>query len=101
MGYGMDSRMTHNPIERSLLMGVKRRKPDPGLIHHSDRDSQYSSKEYQKLLKALGMTVSMGRKGNPYENAPMELHSGYAFHLPPMTFAIGALQVASNVHTSS
>ena len=51
-------------------MAAKR--PAEGLIHHSDRGSQYCSKEYRKLLETFGMTASMSRKGNCYDNAPME-----------------------------
>jgi putative transposase len=44
----------------------------PGLIHHSDRGVQYASSEYTDLLKARGIVISMGRKGNPYDNAKAE-----------------------------
>jgi putative transposase len=48
---------------------VVNRRPAPGLIHHSDRGSQYAAKEYRDRLEALGMRGSMGHKGNPYDNA--------------------------------
>ena len=48
------------------------RKPVPGLIHHSDRGSQYANHEYQKLLKSNGIVPSMGKKGDCYDNAVME-----------------------------
>ena len=44
----------------------------PGLIHHSDRGSQYASHDYQKLLQQYGMICSMSRKGNCWDNAPVE-----------------------------
>jgi putative transposase len=56
----------------SLLAAVKRRQPNPGLIHHSDRGSQYCSDDVTKLLKRLHIKASMSRRGNCYDNAPME-----------------------------
>ena len=53
-------------------MGFLRRKPAPGLIHHSDRGSQYASHDFQARLKEYGMTCSMSRKGNCWDNAPTE-----------------------------
>ncbi len=49
-----------------------RNRPGKGLIHHSDRGSQYCSHAYQKLLSQFGMQTSMSRKGNCWDNAPME-----------------------------
>lgn len=72
VGYAIDSRITKELIMRSLYRAVSMRKPPEGLIHHSDRGSQYCSKEYQKLLNQFNMRVSMSRKGNCYDNAPME-----------------------------
>ena len=48
------------------------RDPDAGLVHHSDRGSQYAANAYRKKLKARGITVSMSRKGDCWDNAPME-----------------------------
>jgi len=56
----------------ALESAVANRRPAPGLIHHSDRGSQYAAKEYRDCLEALGMRGSMGRKGNPYGNAYAE-----------------------------
>jgi len=53
-------------------MEVKRKQPEPGLINHSDRGSQYCSSEYQQLLDRFNMKPSMSRKGNCYDNAPRE-----------------------------
>ncbi|MEM4406759.1 MAG: IS3 family transposase [Candidatus Methanomethylicaceae archaeon] len=69
VGYAMDSRMTQELVKRSLLMAVNKRKPQPGLIHHSDRGSQYCANNYQNMLKLLNIIPSMSRKGNPYDNA--------------------------------
>jgi len=71
-GYALGSRITKDLVIKSLIMAVGRKQPDPGLISHSDRGSQYCSLEYQKLLDRLGMKASMSRKGNCYDNAPME-----------------------------
>jgi len=54
-------------------MAIQRQRPQPGLIHHSDRGSQYASGDYQAALAVAGMTPSMSRKGNCWDNnAPME-----------------------------
>ena len=57
---------------QSLFRAVAAKRPAKGLIHHSDRGSQYCSPEYRKLLEQFGMTASMSGKGNCYDNAPME-----------------------------
>jgi putative transposase len=72
VGYAMGERMTRNLVNQSLLQAVNIRKPGKGLLHHSDQGSQYCSHEYQGLLKRFGMHASMSRRGNCYDNAPME-----------------------------
>lgn len=72
VGYALGPRITKDLVIRSLLMAVKRKQPEPGLINHSDRGSQYCSLEYRKLLDRFNMKASMSRKGNCYDNAPME-----------------------------
>ncbi|OPX97017.1 MAG: Integrase core domain protein [Syntrophorhabdus sp. PtaB.Bin006] len=73
VGYALGSRITKELVIASLLMAVKRKRPLPGLINHSDRGIQYcSSSEYQRLLDMFSMKASMSRKGNCYDNAPME-----------------------------
>ena len=57
---------------RALDMGLKRRCPDVGLLHHSDQGSPYASEDYQAILEARGITCSMSRRGNCYDNAVME-----------------------------
>ena len=59
-------------VGRALFMVVKAHKPAPGLIAHSDRGSQYASVDYRRLLAQFGMVQSMSRKGNCWDNAPME-----------------------------
>ena len=56
----------------ALTMALGRRGPVPGLIHHSDRGSQYAGTEYRKLIKKAKLTQSMSRKGQCLDNAPME-----------------------------
>ena len=56
----------------ALRMALRRRRPAPGLVHHSDRGVQYASHEYVALLREHGIRVSMSRAGNPYDNAACE-----------------------------
>jgi len=72
VGYAMGERMTKNLVSQSLFRAVAAKRPVAGLIHHSDRGSQYCALEYQKLLKQFGMKASMSRRGNCYDNAPIE-----------------------------
>jgi transposase InsO family protein len=72
VGWAMDRHMQKALVIRALLMAVNLRKPPPGLLHHSDRGSQYASLAYQALLKQHGMICSMSRKGNCWDNAPVE-----------------------------
>jgi putative transposase len=72
VGWSMDSRMTRELVMNALRMARFHCKPKPGLLHHSDRGSQYCSGDYQALLAEYGMVASMSRKGNCWDNAPME-----------------------------
>ncbi|MBO8138860.1 MAG: IS3 family transposase, partial [Desulfotomaculum sp.] len=72
VGWSMDERMSVNLTEQALKMAIYQRKPSAGLIHHSDRGSQYASRAYQQLLWRHGMICSMSRKGNCWDNAVME-----------------------------
>ena len=72
VGYAMGSRMTKALVMQSLFRAVAAKRPEKGLIHHSDRGSQYCCPAYRKMLEQFGMTASMSRKGNCYDNAPME-----------------------------
>ena len=72
IGWSIDRRMQKALVIRALMMAINLRKPAPGLIHHSDRGSQYASHAYQALLKQHGMIGSMSRKGNCWDNAPVE-----------------------------
>ena len=72
VGWAVDRRMTKALVIRALMMAVNLRKPPAGLICHSDRGSQYASHDYQKLLRRYGLVASMSRKGNCWDNAPVE-----------------------------
>jgi putative transposase len=72
VGYALGARITSDLVRQSLLKAVSAKLPAQGLIHHSDRGIQYCAHAYQKLLARLGMRASMSRKGNCYDNAPME-----------------------------
>ena len=72
VGYAMGERLTRNLVSQSLFKAVAAKRPTEGLIHHSDRGSQYCSYEYRNLLERFGLKASMSRKGNCYDNAPME-----------------------------
>jgi transposase InsO family protein len=72
VGYAMGERLTKNLVSQSLFRAVETKRPAKGLLHHSDRGSQYCAHEYRKILDQFGMKASMSRKGNCYDNAPME-----------------------------
>ena len=72
VGYAMGERLSRDLVNQSLLQAVTTRRPAKGLLHHSDRGSQYCSHEYQGLLRQFGLEVSMSRSGNCFDNAPME-----------------------------
>ena len=72
VGYAMAERMTQELVAKALFRAVQQKRPAPGLIHHSDRGSQYCSSNYQQILEQFGMKASMSRRGNCYDNAPME-----------------------------
>jgi transposase InsO family protein len=72
VGYSLGSRITKHLVSHSLFRAVAAKRPGSGLIHHSDRGSQYCAHDYQRLMDQFTMGVSMSRKGNCYDNAPME-----------------------------
>lgn len=72
VGWHMAPHMRTELVEKALEMAIKQRRPGANLIHHSDRGSQYASIDYQKLLKEHEMKCSMSRKGDCWDNAPME-----------------------------
>lgn len=72
VGWSIKPRMTADIVIEALTMAWFRRRPAPGLIHHSDRGSQYASHAFQDRLAEYGMVCSMSRKGNCWDNAPTE-----------------------------
>lgn len=72
VGWSMSDRIDSRLVVDALQMAVQRELPDAGLVTHSDRGVQYASEHYQALLKQNDITCSMSRKGNCWDNAPME-----------------------------
>jgi len=72
VGWAMDNHLYSSLVEDALRMAVTRRRPAPGLLHHSDQGIQYTSAAYRQLLADLQCQVSMSRTGNCYDNAVME-----------------------------
>ncbi len=76
VGWSMSSRMKAQLVCDALQMAIWRRRPDAGLIHHSDRGSQYASQAFRQLLKKHGIKGSMSRKGDCWDNAVVESFFG-------------------------
>ena len=76
VGWATSSRMERELVLRALAMAVNRRAPSAGLIHHSDQGSQYASWDYQREMRQLGITCSMSRRGNCWDNAVVESFFG-------------------------
>jgi transposase InsO family protein len=78
VGWAMSDSLHRQLVIDALQMAITIRQPPPGLLHHSDRGSQYASDEYQALLTQTRMvgTVPVSRKGNCYDNAPVESFFG-------------------------
>jgi len=72
VGWSMDKHMEQELVASALQMATAQRRPGTGVLHHTDRGSQYAAHDYQQLLNAHKMTVSMSRKGDCYDNALME-----------------------------
>jgi len=72
VGYALGNRITKNLVSQSLFKAMAAKRPGSSLIHHSDRGSQYCAHDYRKLMDQFAMRVSMSRKGDCYDNAPME-----------------------------
>lgn len=76
VGWAMGASPDESLVEHALAMAVTHRKPQQGLLHHSDRGCQYTSHAYQAFLKNHGICVSMSRKGNCWDNAVIERFFG-------------------------
>lgn len=72
VGYAMGERMTQDLTGKALFRALQRKRPASGLIHHSDRGSQYCAHDYRALVAQFGLVASMSRRGNCYDNAPLE-----------------------------
>jgi transposase InsO family protein len=71
-GWSMSERIDSRLVVDAMQMAVERELPEAGLLAHSDRGVQYASEHYQALLKKNDITCSMSRKGDCWDNAPME-----------------------------
>ncbi len=76
VGWSLNKRMTKKLVINALQMAIWRRRPSPGLIFHSDRGSQYCSKDFQLLLRKNQMKCSMSRKGECWDNSVAESFFG-------------------------
>jgi transposase InsO family protein len=72
VGYAMGEHLSRSLVSQSLFRAVFAKRPVKGLLHHSDRGSQYCSYEYRQILDQFGLQASMSGKGNCFDNAPME-----------------------------
>src|SRR5690606_3269259 len=72
VGWAMAPYLTAQLAIKALEMALARRKPAPGLLHHSDRGVQCAAHDYQRLLKRHGITCSLSRSGNCWDNACVE-----------------------------
>ena len=76
VGWSMSGNCDENLVEHALEQALARRRPKAGLLHHSDRGSQYTSYAYQVFLQKYGIQPSMSRKGNCWDNAAMDSFFG-------------------------
>jgi transposase InsO family protein len=72
IGWELDRTIEDSLTLAALRMALQHRSVQPGLVHHSDRGTQYASGDYTDVLKAHSITISMSRKGNPWDNAACE-----------------------------
>jgi len=98
VGWAMSDSLHRQLVIDALQMALTARRPPPGLVHHSDRGSQYASDDYQLLLTRNRMVSSMSRKGNCYDNAPVEsffgtLKTELVFHQKYATWAEAKLDI--------
>ena len=91
VGWAMEENMRSELTSKALWMAVAQERPKPGLIHPSNRGSQYASGEYRRLIEQFGVKASISQRGNCYDNAPME---GFWVSLEDATGASPTLQNA-------
>ena len=104
VGWAMDKQMTQNLVMDALKQAVGRARPPRGVILHSDRGVQYACKSYRNLLSRLGFVQSMSRKGNCWDNAPMEsffdtLKTELVYHEDYKTRAEARLSIFDYIET--
>jgi transposase InsO family protein len=88
VGWSMQTTLERQLVVTALEDALRRRQVQPGLLHHSDRGSQYASADYQQLLKQHAITASMSRTGNCWDNAAMEsFFATLKAELPETVFA--------------
>lgn len=93
VGWAIDDTMTAHLPATALKNALATRRPRPGLLHHSDRGSQYDSELYRGLLERHGLVQSMSRKGDCYDNAPME-----SFFSTLKAELVGSTRYANTTH---
>jgi len=76
VGWSMDATMSRDLVANALRMAIRARQPPSGLVSHSDRGSQYASKDFQSLMRLYDMVCSMSRKGNCWDNSVVESFFG-------------------------
>ena len=76
VGWSVRPSLAKELATSALKNAIEHQRPRPGLIHHSDRGSQYTSYEYQQMLRREGITISMSRSGSCHDNAPTESFFG-------------------------
>ena len=97
VGYAMAARMTRNLVTESLFRAVAGKRPGKGLVHHSDRGSQYCANDYREMLEQFGMKASMSGKGNCYDNGvPRTLNGGALQEMRVWPLGIGLQDRVSN-----
>jgi len=103
VGWAMAASLETSLVTQALERARQRRRPSPGLLHHSDRGSQYASSAYRALLTNYRITASMSRTGNPYDNALAESFFATlkteAFDQTPATRAEAKLRVFDYIET--
>ena len=72
VGYAMGERLSRYLVSESLYKALELKRPGQGLLQHSDQGSQYCAEDYRHILEKRGIQISMSRRGNCYDNAPME-----------------------------
>jgi putative transposase len=88
VGYAISRSIDARLAVAALKAAISARNPPRGCVHHSDRGSQYASDDYRAVLQKHGLAGSMGRRGNPYDNAKANPHTSFAAASDCRTIAI-------------